>query len=145
MRILIILILSIISGACYRLGGAAKKGNSLDFARNTKTRDAGCPLVLLAVVWALWGFQGHNWWVYVITFGLSWSTLTTYWDFVYGYDNYYVHGLMCGLAALPLCLIIPPWIIVLRIAICTFGMGIWSERVNDDVIEEVGRGVLFIL
>ena len=132
-----VLIACALSALLYRLGGA--KGY------NTKFRDIGCPFVLLCLVGALFGFKLAFWWVYVLLFGLSFGALTTYWDKIFGYDNYWFHGFMCALPGLLLCFVLPWWIPVLRLIICTVGMGYWSKIQDNDVIEECGRGVFFIL
>ncbi len=145
-KILLWLGLSILSGILYRLGGSAKRGNWLDFARNSKTRDVGCPLVLLGLVWVLFGLKWHFWWAYLATFGLSWGGLTTYWDWLFGYDNFYAHGFFCGLAGIPLLWAGVAWPVILaRLTLCTVGMGLWSKFVGNDVQEELGRGLFFIL
>jgi len=82
MKILLWLIFSILSGFAYRFGGSAKKGDWLDFARNTKTRDIGCSLLFLCLFWALQGFKMGFWKAYLITFGLTFGALTTYWDWL---------------------------------------------------------------
>lgn len=138
----LVILAAAISGTFYRLGGAGKKGTCLDFARQSKVRDVGCSLVLLCLVGLLTSFK----WPMLLTFGLSWAALSTYWDSVFGYDNFYMHGLGCGLAAIPLYWCgLAWWIIAIRIVICTIGMGVWSKHVDNDVLEEVGRGVFFIL
>ena len=144
-----VILATAISAILYRLGGAAKKGNWLDFARNSKVRDIGCSLTFLALVGALVThahIEWASWWVYAICFGLSWASLSTYWDWLFGYDNYYMHGLGCGLAMLPLIACGVSWeLLAVRVGICCFGMGLWSEEHDNDVIEELGRGALFIL
>ena len=129
-----ILVACVLSGILYRLGGW-KKGN-------TKFRDMGCPTVLLILAGLLFGF---NWWSFLLSFGLSFGALTTYWDFIFKKDNFFAHGLACGLAGIPLIAIVPWWIILTRIIVCTLGMGLWSKFIGNDVIEETGRGVFFIL
>lgn len=136
---LLVFLLCIFSSAwLYRAGGKGKP-------HNTKYRDIGCPLVLLGLVIVFFGLKMTFWWAYVLTFGLSWGALTTYWDFLFGYDNFYMHGLGCGLAALPLCMVIPWWIVLLRAINCMVGMGLWSKFISNDVKEESGKGVLFII
>jgi hypothetical protein len=82
----------------------------------------------------------------LLTFGLSFAALTTYWDWLFGYDNFYFNGFMCGLAAIPLL-----WAgvsvgnLAIRLITSTLGMGLWSKWVGSDVQEEFGRGVLFII
>lgn len=133
----LVLLGAVLSAILYRMGGSDKW--------NTKWRDIGCPLVLLGLVIALFGFKMAFWWVYAITFSLSWGALTTYWDWLFGYDNFYAHGFGCGLAALLLCFVIPWWIVLIRLTICIVGMGLWSKLIKRDVPQECGRGVLFIL
>lgn len=134
-----ILIACIVSGILYRLGGIGKPFN-------TKFRDAGCPSVLLILTWLVFGFSWSYWWLYLIAFGLSWGALTTYWDNLFGYDNFWFHGFMCGVAGIPLIWCgVPWWIVVSRIAICAVGMGLWSKLIGWDDLEEFGRGVFFII
>ena len=126
------------SGILYRAGGKGKP-------YNTKYRDLGCPLMLLLTIFCLFGFQPHFTWSYILCFLLSWVALSTYWDEVFGYDNFYAHGLGCGLAGLPLILVIPWQLILIRLIICTLGMGLWSKFVKKDIPQEIGRGILFII
>jgi hypothetical protein len=137
-KLLILLIAILLSSVLYRLGGIGKPFN-------TKFRDLGCPTVFTALMIILFGFNISFWWAYLITFGLSFGALTTYWDFLFGYDNYWFHGFMCGLAALPLVLFIPFSILAIRLIICTLGMGLWSKFIDQDWLEEGGRGAFFIL
>jgi hypothetical protein len=139
-QILTILVACAASAWLYRLGGAGAP-------YNTRYRDVGCPLVLIGAVMCLFGLKTAYIWGYLITFGLSWGALSTYWQFLFkGKDNFYAHGLGCGLAGIPLIWCgVPLWIILVRIAICTAGMGLWSAWVSKDTWEERGRGALFIL
>jgi FtsH-binding integral membrane protein len=134
---MVILIASILSGILYRLGGW-EKGNKL-------FRRLGCPLVALLTLWLLVGVSFRLWWVYLLFVGLSYGALTTYWDFT-GSDNFYLHGLGVGLAGIPLIWCgVPLHYILIRIVICSVGMGLWSKWIGNDIAEESGRGVLFIL
>ena len=143
----------IASSALYRCGGKGKP-------YNTKYRDLGCPTVLLALVVALFGFKMAFWWVYLVSFGLAFAALTTYWDdtknkfldkicrainWMYPEDNFWLHGFMCALPGLLFCFVIPWCIPVVRLVICTVGMGLWSKLISNDVKEECGRGAFFIL
>jgi hypothetical protein len=77
---------------------------------------------------------------------LSGGALSTYWDWAFGgKDNYYAHGFGCGLAGFALVTFVPWWILTIRLIICTLGMGLWSKWVDQDWLEEGGRGVFFIL
>jgi hypothetical protein len=114
--------------------------------RFDKARDALCSVVLLGLVIALFGLHTKNWWCYLITFGASWGMLSTYWDELFGYDNFYAHGFGCSLATIPLFWVgVPWWILLIHAVICTVGMGLWSKLWTNDVVEECGRGVAFIL
>ncbi len=127
-----------VSAVFYRLGGA--KGY------DTKFRDIGCPLTLIALVIALYGLN-TAYWAYLLTFGLSWGALSTYWDWLFKKeDNHYAHGLGCGLAGIPLIWCGVPWeVVTVRILICTFGMGLLSKLIKNDVKEELTRGLIFII
>lgn len=133
----ILVIACILSAILYRMGGSSKW--------NTRYRDIGCSLVLLGLVGALFGLKLAFWWVYLITFGLSWGALSAYWRQDEKRWGYWVHGLGCGLAGLPLLFIIPWYFVFIRLFVCTLGMMIWSEFIGNDVMEECGRGVFFIL
>lgn len=139
MWILFLFLSCVLSAILYRMGGA--KGY------DTLWRDIGCSLVLIGLSMLLFGVS-RNWWAYVITFGLSWGALSTYWDevpFNNGVDNFFMHGFFCGLAAFPLLWAHVPWqIFLIRIVLCTL-MGVWQKSTKNDVRQELGRGVLFIL
>ena len=138
MVIIVLLAGMILSAILYRMGGAT--------GYNTKFRDLGCPLVALITLWLMKGIVLSYWWVYLLFFGLSFGALTTYWDWLFGYDNFYAHGLGCSLATIPLLWVGLPWgIFILHTIICTIGMGLWSKFIGNDVQEEMGRGALFIL
>jgi hypothetical protein len=112
---------------------------------HTLYRDWGCPLVGIGLTMLLFKVS-HLWWCYFIYFGLSWLALSTYYDEIFGYDNYYVHGLGCGLAAIPLYWVgVAWWILLLHLIVCTLGMGLWSAKIKNAIWEECGRGVFFIL
>ena len=135
-----ILIASILSGVLYRLGGWEKG--------NTKFRDLGCPAVGVGLLLLTNNSPSNafGWVTLGLSFGLSFGALTTYWDRIFGYDNFYAHGLGCGLAGIPLIWAdVPLWIVLARLTLCTVGMGLWSKLINHDITEEFGRGVIFIL
>ena len=134
-----IILAAAISGICYRLGGQGKPYNG-------KVRDWGCPLVFLGLIFLLFGFKIEFWREYLSTFILSWFALSTYWDWLFGYDSYWMHGLGCGLAGIPLIWAdVPLWIILARLTLCTIGMGLWSKFIKRDVPQECGRGGIFII
>lgn len=141
----------ILSAVVYRAGGMSKEDTAKPiwipkFIRNSWTRDWICPLIALIALWLLDGFKLSYWWAYLLFWGLSGGALSTYWDWLFKEDNFYAHGLGCGLAGIPLLWCGVPWeIIVLRSIICTIGMGVWSEFESKALREELGRGVVFIL
>jgi len=139
-----ILGLSLLSGILYRFGGSGKRGNSLDFLRDTITRDLGCPTCatgLLLIFWQPVNLQG--WLMVLLSFLALFGALTTYWDSVFGYDNFYAHGFMLGLAAFPLYWVgIPWWTIAIRCIVLTLGIGLWSKWTHWDILEEFGRGFI---
>lgn len=137
MGILILLLACIVSGILYRMGGSDKY--------DTLWRDLGCPGVMLVLVYSLFGFDLSKWWAYLLFFGLSWGALSTYLDSIFGYDNFYAHGFLCGLAGASLLCCVSGWILLVRLIICTFGMGWWSKGNRSAVLKEFGRGVFFIL
>jgi hypothetical protein len=127
------------SAISYRMGGADKPYKSW-------MRDWVCPAFLLLAILPIWHPTSLLGWIMLLPFyGLSGAALSTYLDSIFGYDNYYAHGFLCGLAAFPLIVFIPWWILTLRLIICTLGMGWWSAKEDNDVKEEMGRGVFFIL
>ena len=138
--LLLTLILSIISGTCYRMGGSAKF--------NTKYRDLGCPLIALILLWLLGGLGLQSpilpkIALILTSYGLMFGSLTTYWDFITGKDNFYLHGLFCGLAFIPLHWTgLSWWVIGIRAIVCAIGMGLWSAWQGNDIKEEFGRGFI---
>ena len=137
---IILLVACILSAILYRLGGMG------GFKNAKLVRRLGCSLVftLLVVILhhpaTLWG-----WLALLATWGLSYGALTTYLDNIFGYDNYWAAGLLCGLAGLPLLVFCPWWIIGARLAINIVGQGFWSKIISWDIAEEAGRGIFFIL
>ena len=136
---MIYLIACILSGILYRMGGA--KGF------NTKFRDWGCPATLIGLLLLTNNhpINTFGWVMLGLFFVLSWGALSTYWDEFFGYDNHFAHGFGCGLAGLLLVVFVPWWLLLIRLVICTVGMGLWSKWISHDVAEEFGRGVLFII
>lgn len=133
-----VILACIASSALYRCGGKGKPFN-------TRYRDIGCSLVLIALTMALFGIK-EAFWAYILTFGLSWGALASYWGQDEKKFGYFWHGLGCGLAGIPLIWVgVPLWVILTRLVICTVGMAVWSEIIGNDVMEEAGRGVIFII
>lgn len=144
MKYLIILLLTVLCALFYRLGGAAKTGQWYDFILNTKARDFGCAACLTGGLAIL----GYAHWTLVLTFGLMFGSLTTYWK--KGPDarwfNWALVGLGFSLAVLPTVIVHDLWLgFGIRTFVLTSLVALWSEFVGDAVVEELGRGALIIL
>lgn len=125
---------SILSAILYRMGGSS--------AWNKKWRDLGVPACAVLTTAVL--FDGFSWWD-VLHFGLLFAALTTYFDVITGEDNFFLHGLACGVAAFPI--VIPCgnwWAFALRAVVLSLLCGIWSAWIKNAVWEESGRGALII-
>jgi hypothetical protein len=133
---LVVIILSILSGWLYRAGGIGKP-------YPTKLRDIGCSLCLIASLYLFKGLQ----WAYLPVFALSWGALASYWKgkaVDMKWWNWGLHGLGCGLAALPVIFLGISWYqIGLRTLFCTVAMTAISEASKDVFVEEFGRGFIF--
>lgn len=139
MERLIILIGAIISGLLYRAGGYGKPFN-------TKHRDFGCSLIFLISLWLIKGFILSHWWMYLLVFGLMFGALTTYWDSLFGFDNFWFHGFMIGMATFPLFWAgIHWWAIFIYSISLAIIMGLWSKLISNDFWEEFGRGFTIII
>lgn|SRR3990167_2832006 len=137
------LILSVCSGILYRKGGTSK---------GTKWRDLGCPLIALLAIWLQANFIIPYWWAYLLTYGLMFASLTTYYDTIFGKDNFYAHGAGIGFACLPLMWVGISWYgIISRSIFLALSFGLLNKYVNkwqikhSDDIEEYSRGALIIL
>ena len=138
-KIAIWLLTTVLCGVFYRLGGVGKPFN-------TRYRDIGCSLITLILWWVLVGFQISLWWVYLIVFGLIWGALSTYWDWLFGYDNFWFSGFMIGLAMFPLMWGDVSWYaILIRSIVLSISIGLWSKFIDKDWLEEFGRGALITL
>ena len=132
-KILVIVGLSILSGILYRMGGTGGK-----WYLNTKVRDIGCAVCGLAGMVVLFD---NPWWIHVISGVALFGALTTYLDSIFGYDNFWVHGLIVGIAYLPYAIVGGAWIgFILRCAVISVAMGLVSKFSSKDTVEEVGRG-----
>lgn len=70
MEILSNIILILVAGIFYRLGGAGNVGDKFDFLRNTKTRDAGVSYIMFLMLLPL-GFWGA-----FFSMGLAWGAMS---------------------------------------------------------------------
>ena len=138
-----------LSGLLYRFGGLSKEEAAERWRWvprwmiNSKTRDVGCSLVTIG--WLLAFFRHGPWWTYVLSFGLMWGALSTYWDevpFNHKNDNFFMHGFFIALAIFPLA-IYTGWVgFVIRCITLSLVMGILCALSADADVEELGRGAL---
>ena len=130
--IILILILACLGGYCYRRGGTSA---------GTLWRDIGVSLVTLVTLWLLNGFNVSYWWVYLLTFGLSWGSLASYWGLDEQKWGYFAHGLGLSLAMLPFTYVTGHWLgFGLRTIVLTVSITLWSEFTTHVDLEEFGRG-----
>jgi len=132
-----------ISAVLYRCGGMSKDATAKPtwipvWARERLVRRWGCPL--LSILYLILFGLSCAWWVHAIVFVCAWLAITTYWDDVFGEDNFYMHGLVLGLAYLPYFMVIPWYAILTRAVIMSIFMGLWCKFWINDVAEEFGRG-----
>ena len=150
MNIIFIILLSILSGYLYHLGGINHlKRPNIPLLRQ-KPRDVGCMLLVLGTMGIIGGFS--QWWMYVLAFAGTWGGLSTYHDeMFYNWmkprDNHWLHGMVIGCAVWS-----GAWLpFVLRIAILGVVMGLWSKftpkigDIEEARIEEFGRGFVIPL
>jgi hypothetical protein len=119
---------------------------------DTKWRDFGVPLVLAGEMFLL--NAALSWWVWVMVAVLNFAALTTYWDTVFGEDNFYAHGFMCGLGMIPLMMAGTAifWIL-LRAAVLAMAFGVVHRYLpgtgikpgTEDIVEEFTRGAFLAL
>lgn len=148
--VIVTAIASVVSALFYRWGGLSKEEAAQNWPWvpqwliNSKTRDVGCSL--LTVGWMLLFYPTVDWWCYLVAFGISWGMLTTYWDFLFGYDNFYAHGFGVALALLPFAILTGMWIgFAIRLVVLSLAMGIWSQQTGNADAEELGRGAVIVL
>lgn len=142
---IILLALSVVSACLYRMGGCgpadllAEWGWVPKFIRNfPKKRDVGCNLVTIGAGLIV-GIHAP-WWGWLLVFGLMWASLSTYWDWLFKYDNHWFHGFMIGASFLPVAfygdfLALSIYAVVLAVL-----MGGWSKLIGNATLEELGRG-----
>lgn len=132
---LIITIFAVIGAILYRMGGS---GN---FPR--QARVIGVPLLCALLL----GILHFNWWI-LLCIPLMIGAISTYWK-KRGTDarwyHWMLHGLGLSLAMLPYAIATGHWVgFGLRTVVLTILITIWSEKISNAVVEELGRG-FFIL
>ena len=156
--ILGLIVLTVLSAILYRLGGMGQDGiNEFpelpEFLFDTKARDIGCGLCTIGAFFVCglhhnllpWVETWHLVLACVVSVPTQLGALSTYWDFMFGYDNHWVHGFMCGVALFPLVIITGAWIgFAIRCVAVAVLMGAVSTLSGDDDIEELGSGASLV-
>lgn len=135
-------VLSIIGAVLYRLGGL--KGF------NTKIRDLGVPLIGGIAVYALAGKMPL--WAVSVAFLGYFGALTSYYDFINGEDNFWIHGFVGAFSYFPYAIVTGLWFMfAVRCIICAVFIGGINYIANkyswkhSDWIEELSRGFILTL
>jgi phosphotransferase system glucose/maltose/N-acetylglucosamine-specific IIC component len=89
-------------------------------------------------------FKPMDWLGYLMfipAIGLTGGALSTYWDNLFGFDNYWFAGFLVGIAAFPLYWSGVHWyLIIARALLLAVLWGGWSAAIKKDTWEEYGRG-----
>jgi len=140
-----LILLSVVAGCFYRMGGCGPADLQAEWGwvpapiRNfPKKRDVLSNIVTLFAA-GVAGVSGP-WWAWILAFGLIWASLSTYWDEIFGYDNFFAHGFMIALSMLPLAFFGDPLSLGIRCVILAVLMGVWSYVLGNATLEELGRG-----
>lgn len=150
---LYLVVATILSAFCYRIGGMSKEQAKEYFPWFPQAlvkswfRDVNCTLLALGY---LFFFPTIDWWWYLLAAGAMYASMTTYWDDSFlnwkkPEDNFYLHGLFIRLAFLFVAIPMGCWIgcLISMIALSLF-MGIWCAIFSNDFVEEYGRGASII-
>ena len=134
----LILFLSIVSAILYRAGGMSQDTKHWipKWLRHSWVRDWLCPICALLPLVLVYPS-----WLFILAYLALAGCLTTYWDFLFGFDNFWFSGFMCGVAAFMLIWVgLTWWLILIRaIALALLWGGICAVSSND-FVEEYSRG-----
>lgn len=147
-----IILLSCLSGLLYRLGGWGDEGRKKfpklpKWVFDTKARDVGCGLCTVGMYSLM--FPITTWMgliCAIVTVALMLGALSTYWDELFGFDNFWFHGFCVGIALLPLVALNEQWLagLIYRPIALAITMGLVSTLSGSDVVEEGGRGFAIV-
>ncbi len=139
--IVISILCSVTSAILYRAGGMSKETKHWIpvWMRHSWVRDWLCPICCLIPI-LIW-----SWWL-LLAYVLLNAALRTYWDRLFGYDNFWFAGFMCGVAGFPLLFLGHNWILlaIRAVSICLF-WGIICNIEDNDFVEEYSRGFFLCL
>ena len=106
------------------------------WARQRWIRPTGCSLCTILPI----AFLHPSLWL-ILALGSLYGALSLYWDELFGFDNFWFSGFMCGVAGMFLLYYCPWWIIVLRALILAIGWGVINLLAKKwkDGMEELAR------
>jgi hypothetical protein len=82
----------------------------------------------------------HMLWALPLMVAATGGALSTYWDDLFGFDNFWFHGFVVGLASFPIAIITGHWWLFLgRAILLALWMGAWSAAISNADLEESGR------
>lgn len=96
---------------------------------------------IIAPLCALFAFLYgvHSWWL-ILLIPATGGALSTYHDSYFGFDNFWMHGFVIGLASFPVAIVNGEWVMwFLRALLLAVWMGGWSASWKNDHIEDLGR------
>jgi hypothetical protein len=137
---------TILSALAYRLGGLGADGKVRfpfipKWMFDSKVRDVGCSLIATAWMYEFYPVHPQHYSIYFLCILIMWTSLTTYWDWLFGYDNYWAHGLGIALSFIPYFIYTGEWTgFIVRCAVLTILCGGISKLSGNDDVEELGRG-----
>lgn len=146
MKILYWIGLSIISGILYHIAGIG------GFRGSKLLRRIGCPACFLALFIALKGLNWGFWWVYLLTFALSYAALSTYCSTIIAPEDdvcgieWFMVGWLYGFCSLPMIIIGIHWYMILARALFLAITICWLRTRSSKVfVEEFGSGFLYLI
>ena len=131
-----IIILSVLAGLLYHLGGTE--------GYNTKIRDLGVPTIMILMMILL----GKIHWSLIPSFLLLFASLTTYYKKKNSdakWYNWALVGLFTSMSIIPFVICYDLWYgFIVRIILCTILITISSTIIGDVLLEEFMRGYIII-
>ena len=144
-KIISSIIVSVFCAFAYRFGGYSKEEGKKKFPWvpvwmfRSWIRDFFCSLIPL--FWLKLFYPQVHPSAYGVTCALSYFALTTYWDKLFGFDNYWFHGFMVGLTYFLFATFSGLWLgFIVRCIAMAVLMGGISAITGDVDIEEFSRG-----
>ena len=137
------ILLSPLSAIFGRCGGMSKDAAALPkwipvWLRQRWVRPAGCSICAILPIAIL----HPSWWL-IPALGALYGALSLYWDELFGFDNMWFSGFMCGVAGLFLLTLFPLHLIIIRAFVLAIGWGLINLYCNKksvpDGTEELAR------